>query len=345
MKLKNIFYLILIISVNIASAQPPEIVDSKIIWSENFFGIVWGDYIEEVTYSDGYVKNVMHRSQLFPGEIIDVLRITVSQADSIIPVKLTLQGMRCSLTPYSNHIVDFYVGMTTTSPIAHQTIGKIDCEQIKSYTVNVPAGSLLTNAGNFDMVMEETSYNAAATTFVTETRIFNVVVSPATPPPISTPATGTLKITSNPTGVSIRSDTKYMGETPITLNLPTGDYRIEASKSGYQTQTRTQSMYAGYSLEMVFSLTPTPIPTITIPTITQQPTTTPTSIPTSTHTTSLTTTPTATIPQYQYQCSNGDWVYDTSDCPVSAPAIPGFEAVFAIVGLLTVFLLRQKHEK
>lgn len=68
--------------------------------------------------------------------------------------------------------------------------------------------------------------------------------------------------------------------------------------------------------------------------------------PAVTLTTPATTTPAVavTTPGTSYQCQNGDWVYDPDDCPVSTQSTPGFEAVFAIVGLLAVLLLR-KYEK
>ena len=60
------------------------------------------------------------------------------------------------------------------------------------------------------------------------------------------PTTGTLSITSTPSGAAIKIDGKYKGETPLTLeNQRSGSYSIIFSAEGYETQTKSVTVTAG----------------------------------------------------------------------------------------------------
>ena len=338
--------LMLISSIGIVSAEPI-VVSTKVVWSESplyFIGV--GDYIEAQTYSDGYVKNVMYRAgSIFKTAEIFVTTpvVDVAQGSTSIPIQYQLKGMYCSLTPYSIHRTYWYIGSTSGTMLASQSEGNINCEDVKTFNYNVPASGYLNVAGTFNLIMEEVSMKSTATMFVYETRIIPVrVIASSTPPVLPTPTVGTLKVTSNPSSASIRVNSVYKGISPITISLPTGDYIVEASKDGYQTQSKTQSVYDGYSTDITFSLTPVSVPTpvVTTPTptyTTPQPTVTGTQPPT-------------------YVCPDKSVVIDPTLCFKSEIKIipkpiadilgiketPGFEILFAIVGIVGVFLLRRK---
>ena len=339
--------LMLISSIGIVSAEPI-VVSTKVVWYESplyFIGV--GDYIEAQTYSDGYVKNVMYRAgSIFKtAEILGTTpTVEVTQGSTSIPIQYQLKGMYCSLTAYSVHRTYWYIGSTSGTLLGSQSEGNINCGDYKTFNYNVPASGYLNTVGNFNLIMEEVSMKSTFYTVVYETRIIPVrVIASSTPPsPIST--MGTMKINSIPTGATVRINSVYKGVTPLTLSLSEAEYIVEVSKNGYQTQSRTQSVYSGYSTDITFSLTlvsvPTPVYTTPQPTYTTQPTVTGIQLPT-------------------YVCPDKSIVSDPTLCfkseeqkikiipkPIAdilgIKETPGFEILFAIVGIIGVFLLRRK---
>ncbi|GAI48284.1 unnamed protein product, partial [marine sediment metagenome] len=76
---------------------------------------------------------------------------------------------------------------------------------------------------------------------------------------------GNLYITSSPTGasVSIHRGTAYLGThtTPISYtNMISTQYKLIASKSGYESQTKYANVYAGQTTNVHFTLVPIELP-------------------------------------------------------------------------------------
>ena len=129
-------------------------------------------------------------------------------------------------------------------------------------------------------------------------------------PPVETPTTGQIAIGSSPEGASLYIDGEYYGETeyynPKPIGLKAGTYTIKLTKDGYKDYTETITVEGGYILKKTILLESLPV------------------TPTETTATPTPTTPTQTQP------------------PETTPT-PGFEAIFAIAGLLAVaYQLRRK---
>jgi PEGA domain-containing protein len=62
----------------------------------------------------------------------------------------------------------------------------------------------------------------------------------------STSATAQVEVVSTPTGADIEVDGKFVGSTPSTLSLPTGDHDIAVKKTGFTTWTRKISVSGGH---------------------------------------------------------------------------------------------------
>ena len=63
--------------------------------------------------------------------------------------------------------------------------------------------------------------------------------------PIST--TGTLTLTSSPSGATVYIDGSYYGTTPLTVDLSAGSHRVSMQKSGYDSWSSTVSISSGGS--------------------------------------------------------------------------------------------------
>ena len=131
-------------------------------------------------------------------------------------------------------------------------------------------------------------------------------------PPVETPTTGQIGIGSSPEGASLYIDGEYYGETerynPKPIGLKAGTYTIKLTKDGYKDHTETITVEGGYILKKTILLESLPV--------TPPPTETP-----------ITPEPTE----------------QTQTPPPETTPTPGFEAIFAIAGLLAVaYLLRRK---
>ena len=81
--------------------------------------------------------------------------------------------------------------------------------------------------------------------------------------PISTTTTGSLDISSNPTGANVYIDNEYKGIAPLTLTLPTGDYSVTFKLTGYTDSTVTATVNSGATSTVQGSLVPVSQPTQT----------------------------------------------------------------------------------
>ena len=65
---------------------------------------------------------------------------------------------------------------------------------------------------------------------------------------------GTLKISSEPSGAEVYVNTSYRGITPLTLELPPGEYTIEIKKEGYAPYTEKARILPGEATEVITTL-------------------------------------------------------------------------------------------
>jgi hypothetical protein len=81
-------------------------------------------------------------------------------------------------------------------------------------------------------------YPASLTVYAGQTATLNAVLQAAT--------TGSLSVTSTPTGASVKVDNQAKGTTPITVSgLSKGLHAVEVTKSGYDTFSMPVNIYAG----------------------------------------------------------------------------------------------------
>ncbi len=81
--------------------------------------------------------------------------------------------------------------------------------------------------------------------------------------PVSTTTTGTLDITSNPTGANVYINNEYRGIAPLSLTLDTGEYSVKFSLTGYTDSTVSATVNAGATSTVQGSLVPSSSPTQT----------------------------------------------------------------------------------
>lgn len=75
--------------------------------------------------------------------------------------------------------------------------------------------------------------------------------------------TGTLDITSNPTGANVYINNEYKGIAPLTVTLPTGEYSVTFKLTGYTDSTVTATVNSGGTSTVQGSLVPVSQPTQT----------------------------------------------------------------------------------
>ena len=106
-------------------------------------------------------------------------------------------------------------------------------------------------------------YNAYSTSFILssgETRTISVTMTPVTP----VVTTGTLQISSDPSGADVYVDNVFRGVTPVNLNaITTGTHTILLQNSGYDDWSQSIAFSAGQTVERTVVLSPTVVPTPT----------------------------------------------------------------------------------
>ena len=68
--------------------------------------------------------------------------------------------------------------------------------------------------------------------------------------PSDPPATSSVEIKSTPDGAEITVDDKFMGNTPSTLRLTTGDHKIKLEKSGFKAWEKVMTVTAGGAITL-----------------------------------------------------------------------------------------------
>jgi len=89
----------------------------------------------------------------------------------------------------------------------------------------------------------------------------------ATLTPKTTPATGTISVSSSPSGANMYLDNSYKGITPLTIpDVSTGTHTIKVTLAGYQDWSTSVQVASGETLPVPASLTQSPTPTPKTPT-------------------------------------------------------------------------------
>jgi len=91
------------------------------------------------------------------------------------------------------------------------------------------------------------------------TATVSIPLNPTTP----VSETGTLDITSNPTGANVYINNEYKGLAPLTVTLPAGEYSVKFTLSGYTDSTVTAIVNSGGTSTVQGSLVPASKPTQT----------------------------------------------------------------------------------
>jgi len=106
-------------------------------------------------------------------------------------------------------------------------------------------------------------YNAYSTSFVLssgETRTISVTMTPVTP----VITTGTLQISSDPSGADVYVDNVFRGVTPVNLNdISVGTHTVLLQNVGYDDWSQSISFSAGQTVERTVVLSQTVVPTPT----------------------------------------------------------------------------------
>lgn len=362
MKYKSILILSVLLLAITASAAT--IVSKEITWREYpiLSDIGLGDYVETTTYSDGYQEGEYHRGTIGMASIFFApYKITIPSGQTSVNWEYTLEGQSCGLSgTYSYHKVDWYFDGVF---YASENLGIIVCGKTVTYKTKDWREN---DVGTHTILLKETMWNDNGMVVI-EKRSITIVIEPnnnlvpaPTPTPTPTPQTGTISITSNPSGATVRVNSVEKGYTPIAFSMPPGNYIVSTSLAGYKTDNYGLTVTSGQESSHFVTLSPivvtTPVPTSDQPSII---TPTPTS-PISDQTPSITPTPTSTVGQtpavtQEIQCPSGFvWSDKYETCRPIADSFSdqinpkGDNTVYIILGaglLAGIYLLRRKDIK
>lgn len=111
-------------------------------------------------------------------------------------------------------------------------------------SITIPKGTEITAYVNGDIILDAAKFAPKpASEGKTET-----VPAPQTVPGMDTASPSTVLIKSTPDGAKITVEGKFMGNTPSTLRLAAGEFKIRIEKAGFKPWERAMSMNAGASV-------------------------------------------------------------------------------------------------
>jgi len=133
----------------------------------------------------------------------------------------------------------------------------------------VPSSGSLTlnnvNAGNHLFKVTASGYNDWMNTVYVQPNVvtsINAVLTPLGPTPTPTSGTGTIQLTSTPTGAEIYVDNLFKGYSPATLTgITAGQHEVLLRYTGYVDYTQTVIVGAGQTTPLTVSMQPAPTPT------------------------------------------------------------------------------------
>jgi hypothetical protein len=114
--------------------------------------------------------------------------------------------------------------------------------------ITIPKGTEITAYINGDIPLEPKKFLAQTPATPEATPTATQPASDPSPNPSSTAALAplsTVDIKSTPDGAEITVDDKFMGNTPSSLRLASGDHKIKLQKSGFKTWERTMTVSVG----------------------------------------------------------------------------------------------------
>jgi hypothetical protein len=136
-----------------------------------------------------------------------------------------------------------FKGLTGTGPLS-----------VPVYTTGAPYSTIVVSKSGF------VTYTAPlpAVPSPGETRNIYVTLNPVQPPE----TTGSIRVTSNPSGATIYLNGNYRGTTPLTISkvAAPATYSIEADLAGYRSSTMTVSAIVGQTTNVNMALTPVSVP-------------------------------------------------------------------------------------
>lgn len=105
-----------------------------------------------------------------------------------------------------------------------------------------------------------TTYSSSFRLNSGETRTFSVTMTPVSP----VVTTGSLYMTSDPSGADVYVDNVFRGYTPLMLNdITAGTHTILLQNVGYNDWSGTMTISAGKTVERTVDMSPSPVPTPT----------------------------------------------------------------------------------
>jgi hypothetical protein len=110
---------------------------------------------------------------------------------------------------------------------------------MKGKDITIPKGTEITAYVNRDVPLDPRKFQPLETAKVDGT------ASPASVPVSTETGISTIELKSNPEGVEISIDGKYVGNAPTTLHLAVGDHLIKFEKSGFKPWERTLTITPG----------------------------------------------------------------------------------------------------
>jgi PEGA domain len=117
---------------------------------------------------------------------------------------------------------------------------------MKGKDITIPQGTEITAYTAGDIPLDPSKFAADPT-----------LAKSAPPVPVSESGTlASIEIKSTPDSADISVDDKYVGSTPSTLRLATGDHRIKLEKAGFKPWEKTLTVTAGASATVNASLEP-----------------------------------------------------------------------------------------
>ena len=228
------------------------------------------------TGSVGVTSTPNHAAVYIDGSYYGVTPLTVTLYPGTHQFVLKYSGYN----DYTTNVV-VYAGQTQALPVSMSTAtqGTVVITSIPGATVYIDSNAVGTisssgsltlagiNMGNHIFKVTATGYNTWLNTVYIQANTVNTISAPLTPQGVSpTPVqpTGSLAISSSPSGAETYVDNLYRGTTPLTVtDLASGDHLVRLSESGYVDYTTTTTVTAGQLMPLALTLTAAPTPTPT----------------------------------------------------------------------------------
>ena len=191
----------------------------------------------------GTVTNAKHRGRMGKGGKLDInidyVRLIDGEKAALRAVKETRGGTRT--TAMTGAIVASAIVFFPAAPLFLFIKGK---------DITIPKGTEITAYVNGDIQLDAKNF------FSTPNGV--AVPSTTTKQQPSTNNSSSAIVKSNPDGAEILIDGKFVGSTPSTLQLQSGEHTISLKKVGYTLWERTISLSAGGSITVDATLEKTP---------------------------------------------------------------------------------------